>query len=776
MINQIDLETLFEGNQEMALQTVHAKGTVSGLLLEMTIRQQYKNNTKKNIETVYTFPMGWGATLIELSAEIAGKRLCGVVSEKQEAQEQYEDAIAKGDMPIMLEKNSDGIYSVNLGNLKPKEEAVIEYTYSQLLRFEEGNVRITLPTTIAPRYGDINLGGIAEHQSVETSLLTEYPFSLSLTLSGGMENASVECPSHQIQVSKDEDSLNVELKRSAFLDRDFVLNLSGLANQSFCIVTPDPNLGPQGCTVLASFCPPPVSPELVEVADIKILVDCSGSMQGDSIASAKRALHHVLSHLNTNDYFSYSQFGNNVKHGFSKLRSADTFNISAASVLISNTEANMGGTEIENALLSTFALQGQKEKANILLITDGEVWDTSAIIAAAKKSGHRIFAIGVGSSPAETLLRELAEMTGGACELVSPREDIEAAIVRMFNRIHLPAAQDIEINWGTDQVPEWTAGTNTALFGGNTSHVFAGFASPPKKPAFISYQLKQSSERIGVGANAITTVASSNLAKLGASQRLRYLAEGEQIALALRYQLITEHTNCVLVHVRENEDKPTELPELQKIALMQAAGWGGAGTVKFEVAFSKSSVPSAHKMIALNAPPVDYASYDLPRVFRSSHDAKPAPTLGTDDSSETKGLLDKGADYYEIPAFLRKQEKKQKPQQPKLLSPIELIDMANFEIENLRDFLQFLKEIPNHQFDKPFEKVFAWLNKSLTVQHSWLLVLSWLHLRFESEVDWNESTVRVIRYLCKSIDPQKLNAGIKLLDTELPNVSRYYWE
>jgi cell division protein FtsZ len=52
---------------------------------------------------------------------------------------------------------------------------------------------------------------------------------------------------------------------------------------------------------------------------------------------------------------------------------------------------------------------------------------------------------------------------------------------------------------------------------------------------------------------------------------------------------------------------------------------------------------------------VDYNQYDLPRVFRSSREATPAPTLGADSSPQAKTLLDKGADYYEIPAFLRKQ-------------------------------------------------------------------------------------------------------------------------
>ena len=327
--------------------------------------------------------MGWGATFMDLTVEIGGKRLTGVITEKKEAEEQYEKAISEGDAPIMLEKNSDGLYTVNLGNLKPGEEAVIEYSYSQLLRFEEGHVRLSLPTTIAPRYGDSELGGIAQHQSVETDFLVEYPFTLSLLLSGGMEKATVECPSHQIQVTKKANGLEVDLVRSGFLDRDFILNLSNLNNESFFIVTPDAQMGPEGCTVLASFCPPSVVNQKEMGAEIKILVDCSGSMEGDSIESAKRALHHVLSHLHDDDRFSYSLFGSHVKHEFSSLKPANQSNIAAASVLVSNTKADMGGTEIEDALLSTFNLKGTEKKADVLLITDGEVWDTSSIIAAA---------------------------------------------------------------------------------------------------------------------------------------------------------------------------------------------------------------------------------------------------------------------------------------------------------------------------------------------------------------------------------------------------------
>ena len=199
--------------KSMTLQSVTARGNVNGLLLNMTVRQYYQNQTNKTLETVYTFPLGWGATLMGLSAEIGGKRLAGAVVEKQEASLEYEKAIADGDAPIMLEKNSDGLFTANLGNLKPDEEAVIEYSYTQLLHFEQGRVRICLPNTIAPRYGDAEKGGIQSHQSAKSDFLVEYPFSLSLLLNGEMAKASIECPSHQVKYTPAENTVLVELER-----------------------------------------------------------------------------------------------------------------------------------------------------------------------------------------------------------------------------------------------------------------------------------------------------------------------------------------------------------------------------------------------------------------------------------------------------------------------------------------------------------------------------------------------------------------------------------
>jgi len=596
-----------------------------------------------------------------------------------------------------------------------------------------------------------------------------------------MEKATVKCPSHQIQVSKKESALEVDLVRSGFLDRDFILNLSNLENESFFIMTPDAQMGPNGCTVLASFCPPSMANQKDLSAEIKILVDCSGSMEGDSIESAKRALHHVLSHLHDNDQFSYSIFGSKVKHEFASLKPANQLNIAAASVLISNTQADMGGTEIEDALLSTFNLKGAEKKADVLLITDGEVWDTSSIIAAAKKSGHRIFAIGVGTSPAETLLRELAETTGGACELVSPKEDIETAIIRMFNRIHLPRAKEIEINWGTNETPQWVVGANTAIFSGNTHHVFAGFKNTPTRPAYLSYQLGDSSERIGIGANSITRTKTGNLSRLGAAQRLPALPEDEQLSLALNYQLITACTNCIMVHVRSAEEKTTGMPELQKIAQMQAAGWGGAGSI-YEVSYSSKSMPmydTLQKCIesidSIN-PKVDYSDYDLPRVYRSSRAEAAPPELGG-SSIDKKLPPNKGEDYYEIPTFLRRDAGNPVSQiKVDPLLPRNVVSIANDKLIKEGNLSLFVREIEEKLFSDELNFVLKKLQNSMNREQAWTIILYWILFKLADDVLWNEDTKITIETLVSELNPKVFNSGLDVVNLVFKYLSPTRWE
>ena len=125
------------------------------LLGEVTVCQTYRNDEDVNIEAVYTFPLPLDAVLLDLRVEIGGRTLNGVVVEKKAAEEQYEDAVAAGDAAVMLEAIEPGLYTMNVGNLLPKETATITFVYAIVYRWVGDTLRVSLPTTIAPRYGRV---------------------------------------------------------------------------------------------------------------------------------------------------------------------------------------------------------------------------------------------------------------------------------------------------------------------------------------------------------------------------------------------------------------------------------------------------------------------------------------------------------------------------------------------------------------------------------------------------------------------------------------------
>ncbi|MEI7570721.1 MAG: VIT domain-containing protein, partial [Alcaligenaceae bacterium] len=218
--------------EPLILKDVAITGDLRGAMFEAHVRQTFSNPTKTHAEVVYSFPLPWGATLLGVEVQLGQIKLNGTVVAKAQAEEQYEETLSKGDAAIMLERGDDGNYVLHLGNLAPGEACVIDMHYGQLLQFEQGGLRLAIPTVIAPRYGDaVRDGGLAPYQVPETDLLAEYGFSLTLNLHGDLVNARIASPSHPISMANNtaDHRLTVALAQQSYLDRDFILVLDQLA-------------------------------------------------------------------------------------------------------------------------------------------------------------------------------------------------------------------------------------------------------------------------------------------------------------------------------------------------------------------------------------------------------------------------------------------------------------------------------------------------------------------------------------------------------------------
>ena len=618
--------------ERVALSDVAVSAVLRDLLAEVTVSQTYRNDEQVNIEAVYTFPLPLDAVLLGLQVEIGGRVLKGVVVEKKAAEEKYEDAIAAGDAAVMLQVIEPGLYTMNVGNLLPHEKATITFSYAILYRWAGDRLRFFLPTTVAPRFGD---SPHLPHQVPEASLTVENQFSLQVEIYGSLREAQFVCPSHDVKLAKSPDKVVISLHEAkAVMDRDFILTVKApQATRSFAQCGSDGD----GVAAVASFQPFFPGLQQPRPLNLAIVVDCSGSMQGDSIEQAKQALDGILDALQPHDRVTLIAFGNTTNLLSDRLLPCNKTNLGKAKRFAKQLGATMGGTEIGKALRDAYAAVSGAESADIFLVTDGEVSGWEAVVQEAKRSGHRIFTVGVGSAVSEAFVRRLAADTGGECELVSPREGMADRVIRHFERMRAPRASRVAIHW-----PEGAHGVAPsklgAVFEGDTVIACAHFDHPSISGSVILEVETEKGEvmrhelPLSMAPLSDTTDRLSTVARLAASARMKELDDRVGLDTALRYRLVSPWTNWLVIAERPEDEKALDLPALRKVPQTLAAGWGGVGAVQACMSMDALAEPLA-MFSRRDAYSADMADLDL------SETAAPRRVPGADIPDPFRRLL-----------------------------------------------------------------------------------------------------------------------------------------
>ncbi|MFO1197577.1 MAG: VIT and VWA domain-containing protein [Burkholderiaceae bacterium] len=602
--------------ERVVLADVCVSAVLQDALGEVAVAQTYRNAEDVNVEAVYTFPLPLDAVLLELEVRIGERALAGAVVERRQAETRYEDAIESGDAAVMLQAIEPGLYTMNVGNLLPGETVQVSMRYALVWRWADDRLRVLLPTTIAPRYGG---SPHAPHQVPEASMTVEHRFSLVVEARGALRDAQFECPSHAVTLQRDDDRFTISLAAErAAMDRDFVLIARApQSRRGFAIAGPDGE-GLAALACLQRFFPGRRAPGALSLA---IVVDCSGSRAGASIAQARRALDGILDAHEPRDRVAVVAFGSTARALDDAALPCTPGNVERARAFSATLDANMGGTEIAGALELAFASLSRTGPGDVLLITDGEVGHWQAVVDAAARSGHRVFTVGVGAAVSEAFLRGLAQATGGACELVSPNEAMADRIVRHAARLRAPRAKRAELHWPAGARDVFPPRID-AVFDGDTLVAWARFdARRIDGPVVLELETDDGqvtrqalaieapdgrADAAPAGADApIGTVA-----RLAAAARLSTLPDDARLAAALRYRLVSDRTHWLVVAERADADKATQLPELRKVEQMLAAGWGATGSVAARAPFARmADVAASFERLA--APPRRAAPRDV---------------------------------------------------------------------------------------------------------------------------------------------------------------------
>jgi len=585
--SQITFET--PDGRELLLEGVNYDVQIDGLMAKTAIAQNYANPYDTNIEAVYTFPLTPDAVLMGIEIRINEIILKGTIKEKTEAESEYEEAIDEGNRAIMVEKSSDGIYTVSIANILPEDKISVIIKYTQLLEWRQDQVRWSLPTTIAPKYGEKSGLNLDDVTDPSISLLAENRFGLQMRIKGILADSKITAPSHQIVIEQKEDeTLISHAKESDFMDKDIVFTFKTVKarnERSFALVDRDF----EGYAAIASFYPSFGVEHPRVPKSVTFVIDCSGSMMGVSIDRARMALHKALALLTPEDAFNIVKFGSDHSMLFNHEVPATQKNINIAKRMVRSLDADMGGTEMAAALQSAYNGHNTNEgrKGYLFLITDGEIYEHGRVINNAKKSEMAHYVVGVGYASDDPLLRKIAIETRGSYESVDPNEKMDDYILHLFKKIDMPKANNIQIAWPTE--PKF-AHMPSILFDGDTLYAYATFDKEPTGTVALSYALEDGSMHaetviIGQTGNSGEEEASS-VAKMVIAKEIDSLngkrsygrfgrwnadesEENRQIVtLSTKYQLFSELTNYILVDEVEENEKPTSLPQVYKVDSM----------------------------------------------------------------------------------------------------------------------------------------------------------------------------------------------------------------
>ena len=187
-------------------------------------------------------------------------------------------------------------------------------------------------------------------------------------------------------------------------------------------------------------------------SELVFLVDCSGSMQGESIRLASEALQLFLHSLPVDSFFNIVCFGTSYQPLFSpESRHYDDVSLAAAKQLARRLAANRGGTDIYEPLermLRQRLMAGRPRQ--VFVLTDGEVTNADACIRLVHRYRHtnRVFTLGVGVAADPFLVKGLARAGQGSAAFAACGENLAPQVLRQLRAALQPCLHDVCIDWG----------------------------------------------------------------------------------------------------------------------------------------------------------------------------------------------------------------------------------------------------------------------------------------------------------------------------------------
>jgi Ca-activated chloride channel homolog len=415
--------------------------TVGVVILEQTATTTMdialRNPGGHGIDAELLMPVPDGAVVRGFTFQGAAKEPTAEILRKDDARRTYDSIVAKVKDPALLEFAGYNLIRSSVFPIEAGGTQKLRLTYEHLLVANGNRVDYVLPRS----------------ESLEYTV----PWHVGVRITSKRPVATVYSPSHQIETKRADDKvITAQVASTASTQPgpfrlSYVIQENGVSASFFAY--PDPKVGGGYFLLLAGVPPAPERKDGPGIKrEITLVLDRSGSMNGEKIEQVREATLQVLAGLEEGEAFNIIAYHQAVE-SFAKepvLKSAASEK--AAREYVKAIKAG-GGTNIHDALVEALRQKPMKDFLPIVLfLTDGlpTVGQTSEVAireAAAKANTYnrRIFTFGVGVDVNTPLLEKIAVSSRAAPTFVMPKEDVEVKVAQVFKRLSGPVLASPEL-------------------------------------------------------------------------------------------------------------------------------------------------------------------------------------------------------------------------------------------------------------------------------------------------------------------------------------------
>ncbi len=452
---------------------------IAGPVVETRLRQVFRNDGAASAEAQYLFPLPADAALHSMTIRIGERVIEGQVRERERARRLYEAAKRAGERAGLVEQQRPNLFTTRFANVPAGATVVVELGFQQTATQGADGFELVLPQVVTRRYmpalevavaepeaelwrrfaghiEDAAAIDISQNEGVAPDAMRTggHALDMLVRLRPGARLAAIGSPSHALAIDRpatDSEDPTYFLRFAdgpVTVERDVVLRWrteAGEAPRTQVFVEERTDglylMGqvlPPGEAALTGALPP---------RDVTFVLDTSGSMHGESIAQAKRALARAVETLDARDRFDVIRFADDMSRIFGMPEPADRQRKRRALATLDRFTAD-GGTEMRPALAAALADRpAAGALRQIVFLTDGAVGNEVDLFAEIVRDlgPARLFTIGLGPAPNDWFLRKAAEFGRGTSLRITDLTEADARMAAFYARIARPAWTDLSL-------------------------------------------------------------------------------------------------------------------------------------------------------------------------------------------------------------------------------------------------------------------------------------------------------------------------------------------